>query len=94
MATITLNIPPADEAWLFDGITLRYGYPSSVVNPSFDASLGIDPSTNPENIPNPQSIEDFTKEKAIGFLKNEATQGYVKLEWENRRTEQDSLNIT
>ena len=94
MATITINVPAQDETWLFDGIALRFKYATSIDNPAFDASLGVDPSTNPIIIPNPQSIEDFTKDALISFLGNEATQGYVTQEWVTRQEEQNLINIT
>ena len=76
MAQIIINIPTGDEIWVFDGIKKRYGYQDNIPNPAFDDQIPEDPTTNPSTIPNPQSVEDFTKEKTIDLLLDEAAQGY------------------
>jgi hypothetical protein len=76
MAQLIIDIPAEDETWVFDGIKKRYGYQDNIPNPMFDDQIPEDPTTNPSTIPNPQSIEDFTKEMAIEGLLDEAAQGY------------------
>ena len=94
MKIITINIPDENADWILDGIALRYRYPTTIDNPSFDASLGIDASTNPFVIPNPETKEEFAKQQIINFLKTEATQGYITAEWLARQAEQEAVVIT
>jgi hypothetical protein len=93
MAQIIIDIAVEDENWVFSGMT-NTGYEATIENPSYDDQIPEDPTTNPSTIPNPQSIEDFTKERLIDHLFNDVRQGYITKRNMEVETEKETKTIT
>ena len=53
MAVFSVIIADADVPRVITALCANYGYQANIENPNFNPSLPVDPSTNPETIPNP-----------------------------------------
>ena len=53
-----------------DQFALAYGYPVTVTNPAFNPALPVDPITNPQTIPNPQSKAAFMNKQLTRYIKD------------------------
>lgn len=62
---ISITIPEADVARVEDGFVYQHGYTDEVQE--------IDENGDPQMVSNPQTKEDFMKEKIKGFVKESVT---------------------
>jgi len=53
-----------------DQFALAYGYQATVTNPAFNPALPVDPITNPQTIPNPQSKAAFMNKQLTQYIKD------------------------
>ena len=53
-----------------DQFAIAYGYPVTVTNPAFNPALPVDPITNPQTIPNPQSKAAFMNKQLTRYIKD------------------------
>ena len=53
-----------------DQFAIAYGYPVTVTNPTYNPALPVDPITNPQTIPNPQSKGVFMNKQLTQYIKD------------------------
>jgi len=70
MAEFCVTIADGDVNRVVGAMCANYGYQAEIPNPSFDPELPVDPSTNPENVPNPESAFQFANRMARDYLMN------------------------
>ena len=68
MAQFCVNIADGDVSRVISAMCANYGYQAMVPNPDFNPAEPIDPDTNPENIPNPETANQFANRKTRDFL--------------------------
>jgi len=68
MAQFCVEIADSDVDRVITAICANYGYQTIIDNPNFDGFLDEDPSTNPQEITNPESLFQFANRKVRGFL--------------------------
>jgi len=69
MAQIVIDIPNAVQARVLDAFSREYGRPDTVPNPAFNPALPVDPTTNPQTIPNPETKGAFAKKQVARFIR-------------------------
>jgi len=82
MAVITITIPAVDEPRVFDGFAAQHKRPDVVPNTTFDPEVDA-PSL--ATIPNPQTKEQFLKEKIVEFVKGSVRAEETRLALETAR---------
>ena len=80
MAQFCINIADADVNRVITAMCNNYGYQSQVPNPAFAPELPVDPDTNPESIPNPESSFQFANRMTRDFLMNNTIAYEIKKE--------------
>ena len=68
MAQFSIEIDDADVERVLSAVSYNYKRPVSIPNPSFDVNLPTDPTTNPETIPNPETLYQFANRIVRNFL--------------------------
>jgi hypothetical protein len=68
MAQFSIEIADEDIERVLLSVAYNYKRPDSIANPSFDAELPVDPVTNPETIPNPETHYQFSNRIVREFL--------------------------
>ena len=68
MAQFSIAIADEDVNRVMDAVAANYGWKENVNNPDFDPQQPVDPSTNPETIPNPENKFVFTNRMVRQFL--------------------------
>ena len=77
-----VDIADADVERVITAMCANYNYKPEVPNPNFDPELPVDPVTNPENIPNPETRYQFTNRMGREYLMNNTVAYELKLEKE------------
>jgi len=68
MAQFSIAIADADVNRVMDAVAANYGWKETIPNPDFDAGQPVDPTTNPETIPNTEDKFVFTNRMVRQFL--------------------------
>lgn len=68
MAQFSIEIADTDVNRVMDAVASNYGWNENVPNPDFDSGQPVDPTTNPETIPNPEDKFVFTNKMVRQFL--------------------------
>ena len=83
MAQFCVTIADPDVGRVIAAMCANYGYQANIPNPNFDPNEPIDPDTNPEFIPNPETTSQFANRKTRDFLMENTVAYELKLEKEN-----------
>lgn len=83
MAQFCVNIDDGDVARVVQAMCANYGWQSEVENPNFNPDLPVDPNTNPEKIPNPETDNQFANRMTRRFLVENTVAYELKREKEN-----------
>jgi hypothetical protein len=83
MAAFTIDIADADVPRVITAMCQNYGYQTEIDNPDFNPDLPIDPDTNPEKIPNPETPNQFANRMTRDFLMQNTVSYEIKVEKEN-----------
>ena len=70
MAEFCVSIADGDVNRVIEAMCANYGYQAEIPNPNFDPELPVDPSTNPENITNPETSFQFANRMTRDYLMN------------------------
>ena len=68
MAQFSIEIADEDIERVLSSVAYNYKRPESIANPAFDSNLPIDPVSNPETIPNPETYHQFANRIVREFL--------------------------
>lgn len=80
MADFCINIADQDVNRVIGAMCANYGYNPQIPNPAFDPGLPVDPDTNPEFIPNPETSFQFANRMTRDFLMNNTVAYELKQE--------------
>ena len=83
MAVFSVNIDDADVARVITAVCGNYGYQPEINNPDWNPSLPVDPETNPERIPNPETQSQFANRMTRDYLMSNTVAYELKVEREN-----------
>ena len=73
MATIkTLQIKDVDTRFdlAVSALCRKFGYQATVSNPAFDPAKPVDPTANPQTVPNPVTADDFAALCIVNWVKS------------------------
>jgi hypothetical protein len=79
VATFIVFKDTAAKQKVIDSFAYIYGYVANVPNPDFDPKKAIDPVTNPQLVPNPQSKQSFFNQQILKFLRQTVKMADVDL---------------
>ena len=82
MAQFCVNIVDGDVARVVTAMCANYGYQTSIPNSNFNPDLPVDPETNPVDIPNPETANQFANRVTRDFLMTNTVAYELKLEKE------------
>lgn len=68
MAQFAIEIADEDVDRVLLAVAYNYKRPDSIANPDFNVELPVDPTTNPETIPNPETHYQFANRIVREFL--------------------------
>ena len=83
MAVFSVNIADEDVARVINAMCVNYGYKAEINNPDWNPSLPVDPETNPERIPNPETQSQFANRMTRDYLMSNTVAHEFKVEREN-----------
>tara|TARA_B100000963_G_scaffold349751_1_gene359161 strand:+ start:646 stop:936 length:291 start_codon:yes stop_codon:yes gene_type:complete len=83
MAVFSVNIDDADVGRVINAMCANYGYEAEISNPDWNPSLPVDPETNPERIPNPETQSQFANRMTRDYLMSNTVAYELKVEKEN-----------
>jgi len=83
MAVFSVIIADADVPRVITALCANYGYQANIDNPNFNPSLPVDPSTNPETIPNPETSNQFANRMTRNFIMENTVAYELRIEKEN-----------
>jgi hypothetical protein len=92
MAQFSIEIADDDINRVLLAVAFNYKRPDSIDNPDFDAELPVDPESNPETIPNPETHYQFANRTVRGFL-SENVKAYEVKEAKRLAEEQVAQNV-
>jgi hypothetical protein len=82
MAEFCVTIADADVERVITAMCANYGYQAQIPNPAYDPNQPEDPSTNPINIPNTETRNQFSNRMTRDFLTSNTTAYELKKEKE------------
>ncbi len=78
-----VDIADEDVERVITAMCANYNYKDTIPNPNFDPEQPEDPSTNPSDIPNPETRYQFVNKMGRDFLINNTVAYELKLEKSN-----------
>ncbi len=83
MAVFSVIIADDDVPRVINALCANYNYRAQIPNPAFNPDLPVDPDTNPETIPNPETTNKFANRMTRNFLMENTVAYELKVEKEN-----------
>ena len=83
MAVFSVNIDDADVGRVISAMCANYGYEAEINNPDWNPSQPVDPETNPERIPNPETQSQFANRMTRDYLMSNTVAYELRVEREN-----------
>ena len=70
MATFCVEIADASVGRVITAMCANYHYRAMIANPNFNPEESVDPDTNPDQIPNPETTYQFANRMTRDYLMN------------------------
>ena len=70
MATFCVEIADESVGRVIAAMCANYHYRATIANPNFNPEEPVDPDTNPEHIPNPETAYQFANRMTRDYLMN------------------------
>lgn len=84
----------AEAVELLNKFCIRHRYQSIIANPAFNPQEPVDPDTNPETIPNPETKLQFWKRGIIQYTKEQAREGNIMANRASLDAMYNTYNVT